>query len=103
MSPKGTTAVWDDDHLVFKTPALNSVSSTFVCRGYRFKGLASILESGALYDEAIAFCRNRGSRNAIAGIVLIRVTTAQPIDWPAYDLGLSADEVRDRWERRQQS
>jgi predicted pyridoxine 5'-phosphate oxidase superfamily flavin-nucleotide-binding protein len=117
LSPKGTTAVWDDDHLVFanirspgtvanlrQNPNVEvNVVDPFVRRGYRFKGVASILESGALYDQAIAFYRNRGSRNAIAEIVMIRVETAQPIDSPAYDLGLSEDEVRDRWERHFQA
>ena len=79
LSPKGTTAVWDDDHLVFanirspgtvanlrQNPSVEvNVVDPFVRRGYRFKGVASILESGALYDRAIAFYRNRGSRNAI--------------------------------------
>jgi len=117
LSPKGTTAVWDDDHLVFanirspgtvanlrQNPNVEvNVVDPFVRRGYRFKGVASILESGALYDQAIAFYRNRGSRNAIAEIVMIRVETAQPIDSPAYDLGVSEDEVRDRWERHFQA
>ena len=117
LSPKGTTAVWDDDHLVFanirspgtvanlrQNPNVEvNVVDPFVRRGYRFKGVASILESGAPYEEAIAFYRNRGSRNAIAEIVMIRVTTAQPIDSPAYDLGLSEGEVRDRWERHFQA
>jgi hypothetical protein len=35
----------------------------------------------------------------IREIVLIRVTNAQPVDSPAYDLGMTEDEVRDRWER----
>ena len=109
--------MWDDDHLVFanirspgtvanlrQNPNVEvNVVDPFVRRGYRFKGVASILESGALYDQAIAFYRNRGSRNAIAEIVMIRVETAQPIDSPAYDLGLSEDEVRDRWERHFQA
>ena len=29
--------------------------------------------------------------------------TAQPIDSPAYDIGLTEDEVRARWERHYQS
>ena len=117
LSPKGTTAVWDDDHLVFanirspgtianlrQNPNVEvNVVDPFVRRGYRFKGVASILESGVLYDQAIAFYRNRGSRNAIAEVVMIRVHTAQPIDSPAYDLGLSEDQVRDRWERHFQA
>ena len=114
LSPKGTTAVWDDDHLVFanirsagtlanlrSNPSIEvNVVDPFVRKGYRFKGLATILESGEAYDRALAFYKQRGSRvTAIREIVLIRVHSAQPVDSPAYDLGLSEDEVRARWER----
>lgn len=37
--------------------------------------------------------------SAIREVVLVRVRSAQPIDSPAYDFGLSEDEVRSRWER----
>src|SRR5262249_12462676 len=115
---KGTTAVWDDDHLVFaniRSPGTlanirqNSsvevnVVDPFLRRGYRFKGAASILDSGALYDKAIAFYKDRGSRvSMIREVVLIRVMSAQPIDSPAYDLGASEHEVRARWERHYDS
>jgi len=113
LSPKGTTAVWDDDHLVFanirsegtianlrENPNVEvNVVDPFVRRGYRFKGIASIVASGDLYDRLLAFYRARGSRNVIRELVLIRVQAAQPIDSPAYDLGMTEDEVRARWER----
>ena len=113
LSPKGTTAVWDDDHLSFANirsagtianlrlnPNVEvNVVDPFVRKGYRFKGVASVVESGDLYDRLLAFYRARGSRNVIREIVLIRVQAAQPIDSPAYDLGLGEDENRDRWER----
>ena len=118
LSPKGTTAVWDDDHLVFANirspgtianlghnPSVEvNIVDPFVRKGYRFKGVATVLESGPLYDQAIAFYRQRGSQvAAIREIVLVRVQTAQPIDSPAYDLGLTEEEVRARWERHFQS
>ena len=114
LSPKGTTAVSDDDHLVFaniRSPGTIAnvrqnanvevdVVDPFLRKGYRFKGVASVLEAGALYDKAIAFYSERGSRvSAIREIVMVRVQRAQPIDSPAYDLGLTEDEVRGRWER----
>jgi predicted pyridoxine 5'-phosphate oxidase superfamily flavin-nucleotide-binding protein len=113
LSPKGTTAVWDDDHLIFaniRSPGTVAnlrqnasvevnVVDPFVRKGYRFKGVASILESGPLYEKALAFYEQRGSQNAIREIVMIRVQTAQPVDSPAYDRGLTEDQVRDRWER----
>jgi uncharacterized protein len=117
LSPKGTTAVWDDDHLIFaniRSPGtlanlrhnphveLNIVDP-FVRKGYRFKGLASIVESGALYEKAIAFYKERGSVSSIREIVMIRVQQAQPIDSPAYDFGLTEDVIRDRWTRYFQS
>jgi predicted pyridoxine 5'-phosphate oxidase superfamily flavin-nucleotide-binding protein len=118
LSPKGTTAVWDDDHLVFaniRSPGTLAnlrqnasvevnVVDPFVRKGYRFKGVGSVLEAGELYDKAIAFYKGRGSRvTAIREIVMVRVQSAQPLDSPAYDLGLTEDEVRLRWERHFQS
>ena len=117
LSPKGTTAVWDDDHLMFaniRSPGTVAnlrqnanvevnVVDPFVRKGYRFKGVASILESGPLYDKVLAFYRQRGSPFAIREIVLIQVQAAHPIDSPAYDLGLTEGEVRDRMERHFQS
>ena len=118
LSPKGTTAVWDDDHLVFaniRSPGTlanlrqnNNVEvnvvDPFLRKGYRFKGVASVLESGALYDKAIAFYKERGSQvSAIREVVMVRVHSAQPIDSPVYDLGLTENEVRARWERHFQS
>jgi predicted pyridoxine 5'-phosphate oxidase superfamily flavin-nucleotide-binding protein len=109
LSPKGTTVVWDADHLVFaniRSPGTLAnlrqnanvevnVVDPFVRKGYRFKGVASVLDSGPLYDEVIAFYKERGVANTIREVVMVRVQSAQPIDSPAYDLGLTEDEVRD--------
>jgi uncharacterized protein len=62
LSPKGTTTVWDADHLVFanirspgtlanlrQNPNVEvNVVDPFVRKGYRFKGVASVLESAKL-------------------------------------------------------
>ena len=118
LSPKGTTAVWDDDHLVFadiRSPGTVAnlrenaavevnVVDPFVRKGYRFKGVAEVIESGALYEQVIAFYERRGSPvKLFRGIVIVRVEHAHPIDSPAYDMGLTEHEVRDRWERHFQS
>ena len=114
LSPKGTTAVYDDDHLVFANirspgtlanlhwnPSVEvNVVDPFARRGYRFKGVASVLEEGPEYERAIAFYRDRGSNvGAFREIVLIRVERVQAIDSPAYDWGLTEEEIRQRWER----
>jgi uncharacterized protein len=113
LSPKGTTAVWDADHLVFanirspgtlanlrQNPHVEvNVVDPFVRKGYRFKGVAAVLEAGPLYDQVLAFYRERGVANVIREVVMVRVHRAQPMDSPAYDLGLTEAEVRMRWER----
>jgi len=117
LSPKGTTAVWDDDHLVFanisspgtlanlrQNPNVElNVVDACVRKGYRFKGVASILDCGPVYDKIIAFYKERGVASTIREVVLVQVRSAKPVYSPAYDLGASEDEVRARWERYWQS
>lgn len=114
LSPKGTIAVWDDNHLAFgniRSPGtlenlrLNhaievNVVDPFTRKGYRFKAIASVLDSGAPYEDAIEFYRKRGSKvGAFKEIVLIEIQRVQYIDSPAYDFGMTEEEIRDRWEK----
>ena len=112
LSPKGTIAVWDDDHLVFaniRSPQTVSnlrrnwateinVVDPMVRKGYRFKGTAAVLEAGARYEEMKSSFAARGVSNPIREVVVIKVEHALPVTSPAYDLGLSEAEVRARWE-----
>jgi len=113
LSPKGTTTVWDDDHLVFAdirspntvanlrhNPVVEiNVVDPFLRKGYRFKGPAQVLTEGDLYEQIMAFYEERGSpRERIRAVVLVTVERARPLISPAYDLGASEDEVRRRWE-----
>ena len=113
LSPKGTTAVWDDDHLVFadirspgsvanlrENPTVEvNVVDPIARKGYRFKGDANVLSSGPTFDEVVAFYRKRGVRSPIRHIVLIRVERAVPLVSPAYDSGASEAEIRTQWAR----
>src|SRR5215510_5887476 len=90
LSPKGTITVWDDDHLVFanirspqtisnlrRNPAIEiNVVDPMVRKGYRFKGTATVLESGTQYEEVKAFFTARGVSNPIREVVLINVQRA---------------------------
>ena len=112
LSPKGTTTVWDDDHLIFadirspgtianlrQYPAIEiNVVDPIVRKGYRFKGTATIIGAGPQFDEMVAFYRRRGNANPIQHIVLVTVERALPLISPAYDLGQTEDEVRQQWE-----
>jgi uncharacterized protein len=117
LSPKGTTAVWDDDHIVFadiRSPATVSnlkrnptteinVVDPFVRKGYRFKGVASVLTEGTLFDRIRDFYR--AERNLddnsikIRSFVLVKIDEAMPLISPAYDQGQSEEQVREKWQR----
>lgn len=117
LSPKGTTAVWDDDHIVFadiRSPATVSnlkrnpateinVVDPFVRKGYRFKGIASVITEGTLFERILDFYRVERNldegRTKIRSFVLVRIEEALPIISPAYDQGLSEEQVRDKFQR----
>ena len=110
LSPKGTTAVWGDDHLLFadlaspttlanlrQNPALElNVVDVYERKGYRFKGTVSIVEKGeALFDE-IREAYETGTRGVqrvqlpARCYVLLKVERALPVVSPAYVPGKTA-------------
>ena len=83
LSPKGTTAIWDDDHIVFadiRSPATVSnlrrnpsteinVVDPMVRKGYRFKGVASVVTEGAQFERIlISIERSEISTKAAPGL-----------------------------------
>jgi predicted pyridoxine 5'-phosphate oxidase superfamily flavin-nucleotide-binding protein len=111
LSPKGTTTVWDDEHLVFAdihSPGtiinlLNNSSieinmvDVFVRKGYRFKGVGKVLSEGHLFEEIISFYKNAGSKFIIKNIVLVKVERVLPVTSPVYDTDISENEVKNKW------
>jgi uncharacterized protein len=114
LSPKGTTAVWDDDHIVFadiRSPATVSnlrrnpsteinVVDPIVRKGYRFKGVASVVTEGALFERILDFYRTERNldegRTRIRSFVLVKINEAMPLISPAYDQGLTEEQVREK-------
>lgn len=120
LSPKGTTTVWDDDHLVFAhlyspntianlqhNPAVEiNVVDVVTRKGYRFKGTGQVLTEGPTYERIMAMYRGRDGdirlRDAdrrVRAVVLVKVERALPLISPAYDDGTSEAEIVDQWER----
>ena len=116
LSPKGTTKVWDDDHLVFadicspgtienlrSNPAIEiNVVDPMVRKGYRFKGTAEILDVGDVFEAVMTSLYESSIENArarISHVVLVRVERALPVVSPAYDGDATEDEVRASWEQ----
>lgn len=108
LSPKATTAVWDDDHLMFaeiRSPATlenlrhnPSVELNVVDpigrRGYRFKGRAEIIDDGPVFEQAARRYREGGLVHRVRAVVLIQVQRAVPVTSPSYDLGQTEPELR---------
>jgi predicted pyridoxine 5'-phosphate oxidase superfamily flavin-nucleotide-binding protein len=116
LSPKGTTTVLDDRHLMFAdivSPGTtdNLAGNPFVevnvvdpilRKGYRFKGTASVHTDGDTFEHALAVLRARGSttaRERIRAMVVIEVTEAAPLVSPAYDVGATEEETTANWRR----
>ena len=113
LSPKGTTAVWDDDHLVFldlhspetvrNIDSGNRVVEINVVdpirrKGYRFKGTATVFREGPVYDDVVRFYeRERGVEHGrIHSVVVVDVEQASPVVSPAYDDGSTEDDISRR-------
>jgi uncharacterized protein len=113
LSPKGTTAVWDDDHLMFAdirspqsvqniehNPSVEvNVVDPLVRKGYRFKGRGVVHRSDDVFERACQMYRDAGATSEIRAVVLIRVDRALPLISPAYDRGATEEQVKDRWRR----
>ena len=115
LSPKGTTRVWDDDHLVFAdirsprtianlkhNPAIEiNVVDWFTRKGYRFKRVATVTEGGSFFDELVSFynqARPSDAPHRIQAIVMVKVQRALPLISPVYDRDVTENQVRMQWE-----
>lgn len=115
LSPKGTTDVLDDDHLVFcdirspqtirnlrANPSIEvNVVDQIVRKGYRFKGTAEILTEGGRFDEIVqSFQDNRElDPKRVRAVVVIHVTRAVELTSPAYDWGRTEEDLRAEYSR----
>lgn len=115
VSPKGSIRVWGDNHLMFAeirspgtirnleaNPAieLNIVDQT-LRKGHRFKGTASIVREGPEFESMMDVYRKDIDRadERIRAIVLIAVERALSLTSPAYDWGVTEDELSAEWEQ----
>ena len=116
LSPKGSTIIYDDDHLAFvdlgspgtlanleRNPSIEiSMVDLFVRKGYRFKGTATVVTGGPVFEEI----RNsyQGSAvqeliNNVRSAVLVKVERALPLVSPGYLPGITEEEMRRQWEK----
>ncbi len=113
LSPKGTTLVWDDNTLVFadlrspgtienllQNPTIEiNVVDPISRTGYRFKGDATIVRDGPMFERALEFYENATglARKRVRAVVLVSVSRALRLISPAYDTRRDEDSVRRQW------
>jgi predicted pyridoxine 5'-phosphate oxidase superfamily flavin-nucleotide-binding protein len=114
LSPKGTTDVWDPDHLIFADlasprtvanlrtrPAVEvNVVDPGTRKGFRFRGTGRVYSEGALFDRAIDHFGRNGvtrPRDRVRSVVLIEVLEVEPVRSPGYDLGATEAETLQKW------
>jgi uncharacterized protein len=118
LSPKGTTFVLDDRHLLFAdihSPQTVAnirrgswvevnVVDPFVRKGYRFKGPAEVHDPHTTtFDDGLRLLRDAGSSSVdrVRAIVVIEVRDARALASPVYDDGTVTErEVRARFQQR---
>jgi predicted pyridoxine 5'-phosphate oxidase superfamily flavin-nucleotide-binding protein len=112
LSPKGTTLVWDANHLVFADIRSPTTIKNLACnraieinvvdpirrKGYRFKGHARMVTQGDELVTLITWYRQQGVRSRIRSVVIVEVLQASPLISPAYDDGATEEEVSTRWQ-----
>ncbi len=113
ISPKGTIIGWSSERLAFAdirspdtmknlidNPNVEiNVIDTLLRKGYLFQGKARILQDGTLYQEILNHYRQNGVKSPINSIVLVDVSCISDVISPLYDLGISEDEIKSKWQK----
>ncbi len=114
LSPKGTTIVLDENHIVFTdirsaqtisnlevNPNLEiNVVDPIRRKGYRFSGTAKILFDGEEFEKILSHFRTLGVKSEVKDIVLVTIDMAKEIKSPLYDLGLTEQQIVSEWKKR---
>jgi len=113
LSPKGTIIAWDENTLAFadirspntiKNLEKNSfleinIVDPFLRKGFRFRGQGTIIKNGMTYENILRYYRKIGVKSPIGSIVLVMVDEIFEVTSPLYDLGVSENEMKEKWKK----
>ena len=113
ISPKGTIIGWTSEILAFAdirspdtmknlkdAPDVEiNVIDPLLRKGYLFQGKTRILQDGTLYQEILNHYRQNGIKSPINSIILVDVSCISDVISPLYDLGISEDEIKSKWQK----
>ena len=111
--------LWGDDTFVDFESGLNTAANrlrlklgdsaehpryieTLARKGYRFKGSATVVTEGVLFERAMTYYRREhgladGIAERIRHIVVVKITRALPLVSPVYDDGTTEGDVVRKW------
>lgn len=113
ISPKGTIIGWTNNTLAFadirspdtmrnlkSNPDVEiNVIDPLLRKGYLFEGKAKIISEGTLYLEILNYYRDNGIKSPINSIVLVDVSNVSEVISPLYDMGISEDDIKLKWQK----
>ena len=113
ISPKGTVIGWDSETLAFadiRSPDTMrnlkdhpdveiNVIDPLSRKGFLFQGKASIVEDEFVYAKILNHYRQNGVKSKINSIVLVAVSNVSDVTSPLYDVGISEEEIRSKWQK----
>ncbi|MEC7711319.1 MAG: pyridoxamine 5'-phosphate oxidase family protein [Thermoproteota archaeon] len=111
LSPKGTISILDDSTLVFanirspqtienlsQNPSIEiNVVDPFSRRGYRFKGLATILSHGDDFEKILNYFEKKGIQSSITHVIIVNTQSFSELTSPSYDLGQKQEDLVKKW------
>lgn len=114
LSPKGQTFVLDDDHLAIgevRSPgtlanlAIQPVAEINVIdpiarKGFRFKGPCTVVSEGARLRDLRRLLKDQGAQSVPNAVIVMTVARALPLISPAYDTGMTEEDLRRKWKQR---
>ena len=113
ISPKGTIIGWSENELTFadiRSPdTMNNLKNNpnveinvidpLLRKGFLFQGTARIIKDETLYQEILNYYRLNGIKSQINSIVLVDVSNISNVTSPLYDMGISEDEIKSKWQK----
>lgn len=113
ISPKGTVIGWDSQTLAFadiRSPdTMDNLKSNpnveinvidpLLRKGFLFQGKARIVDDETLYEKILNHYRENGIKSPINSIVLVDISSISDVTSPLYDLGISEDEIKSKWQK----
>lgn len=113
VSPKGTILALDDKHLIFadirspqtifnleKNPSIEiNVIDPILRKGYRFKGIARILQDNNEFSKFLKLYEEKGIKSKINSMVIVKIDVLSEVTSPLYDLGFSEEEIKEKWKK----